>query len=196
MTLTTNMKYATLLLFGFKRRFTFHFHKFKELNKKKKERSELKGATECMHSEIEIEISGGMRYNYTVNRCVRVQTKYKRLVDFDVVQLALSEINIQFCAHPRFKNVTKPKLTCSKNQLYNKDYITKQLFSIGHLDTEQLFLFNPTAQQQQQQQQQQHQALICLTQMHTISRFHPFSAGKNLDNFLFHFTTSPLERTD
>ncbi|KRX85608.1 hypothetical protein T06_6823 [Trichinella sp. T6] len=71
------------------------------------------------------------------------------------------------------------------------------LFSIGHLDTEQLFLFNPTAQQQQQQQQQQHQALICLTQMHTISRFHPFSAGKNLDNFLFHFTTSsPLERTD
>ncbi|KRZ58492.1 hypothetical protein T02_11347 [Trichinella nativa] len=175
---------------------------------------------------------------YTVNRCVRVQTKYKQLVDFDVVQLALSEINIQFCAHPRwgvlcqlcyrkhllalhqyhafqlvliemhlilliglslrFKNVTKPKLTCSKNQLYNKDYITKQLFSIGHLDTEQLFLFNPTAQQQQQQQQQQqHQALICLMQMHTISRFHPFSAGKNLDNFLFHFTTSsPLERTD
>ncbi|KRX64940.1 hypothetical protein T09_14430 [Trichinella sp. T9] len=172
MTLTTNMKYATLLLFGFKRRFTFHFHKFKELNKKKKERSELKGATECMHSEIEIEISG------------------KNPIQNSLVPIGLS-------LSLRFKNVTKPKLTCSKNQLYNKDYITKQLFSIGHLDTEQLFLFNPTAQQQQQQQQQQHQALICLTQMHTISRFHPFSARKNLDNFLFHFTTSsPLERTD
>ncbi|KRY42997.1 hypothetical protein T01_282 [Trichinella spiralis] len=156
--------------------------------KKKKERSELKGATECMHSEIEIEVSG-----YTVNRCVRVQTKYKQLVDFDVVQLALSEINIQFCAHLRFKNVTKPKLialafnnklTCSKNQLYSKDYITKQHnFSLQNcISCSQLAILILNS---------------CFYLIQQISRFHPFSAGKNLDNFLFHFTTSfPLERTD
>ncbi|KRY84338.1 hypothetical protein T4D_9700 [Trichinella pseudospiralis] len=47
-----------------------------------------------------------------------------------------------------------------------------QLFSIGHLDTEQLFLFNPTAQQQQQQQHHHHhKALICLTQMHNRMLF-------------------------
>ncbi|KRZ23706.1 hypothetical protein T4B_14598 [Trichinella pseudospiralis] len=50
-----------------------------------------------------------------------------------------------------------------------------QLFSIGHLDTEQLFLFNPTAQQQQQQQHHHHhKALICLTQMHNRMLFHLF----------------------
>ncbi|KRX27899.1 hypothetical protein T07_8988 [Trichinella nelsoni] len=98
----------------------------------------------------------------------RVFTNVKSLELKNPIQNSLLPIGLSRSL--RFKNVTKPKLTCSKNQLYSKDYITKQHNSSlqNCISCSQLAILILNS---------------CFYLIQQISRFHPFSAGKNLDNF-------------